>query len=85
MGFMHKYAGFRRRNMFDINLQRIIFSYGCVLHLIDAKLPCDLLICICFSFPFNFNLIFVITKYLGLTMHVFLTAFKEKSTRVTFS
>ena len=70
--------------MFDINLQRMIFSYGCVSNLIDAKLPCDFF-CICFCFRFNFNLISVITKYLGLTMHVFLTAFKEQSTRVTFS
>ena len=71
--------------MFDINLQRIIFSYGCVSHLNDVKLPCDFFFCICICFPFNFNLISVITKYLGLTMHVFLTVFKEKSTRVTFS
>ena len=75
--------------MFDINLQGIIFSYSCVSHLIDAKSPCDLfvlLVCLySFLFPFNFNLISVITKYLGLTMHVFLTALNEKSTRVTFS
>ena len=70
--------------MFDINLQRIIFSYGCDSHLIDAKLPFDLFVFV-FVFLFNFNLISVITRYLGLTMHVFLTAFKEKSTRVTFS
>ena len=41
MGFMHITPVFRRRNMFDINLQRIIFSYCCVSHLNDAKLPCD--------------------------------------------
>ena len=54
-----------------------------------------LVICLySFLFPFNFNLISVITKNLGLireqdvfglTMHVFLTALNEKSTRVTFS
>ena len=45
-----------------------------------------LVICLySFLFPFNFNLISVITKYLGLTMHVLLTALNEKSTRVTFS
>ena len=38
-----------------------------------------------FCFLFNFNVISVISKYLGLKMHVFLTALNKKSTRVTFS
>ena len=41
--------------MFDINLQKIFLSYGCVSHLIDAKLPCDLFVFVFVSFKFQFN------------------------------
>ena len=73
--------------MFIFNLIKKI-SYGSVSHLINAKSHCYLFVLLVglflFFFPLNFNLIYVLTKYIGLTMHVFVTAFIEKSTRGTF-
>ena len=41
-------------------------------------------VCIRFCFLFNFNVISVISKYLGLKMHVFLTAFNENRHELPF-
>ena len=74
MGFMHITPVFDEGTRL-IYIFKEYISYGCVSHLMNAKLPCDLFVCICF--PFNFNLVSVITKYsVGRCMYFLLHLMK---------
>ena len=51
----------------------------------QSRLVCFLFVCFVLMFHVNLVYISVITKYIELTMHAFLTAFNESSTRGTSS